>query len=202
MSGTIDDLSKSTRQLAEGADGAVAAVQRSREIAETLREAAREISRVSETISKIADQTNLLALNARIEAASAGDAGRGFAVVANEVKELARETVQATGTIDGQVRTMIARSDEVALAVGEIAEVIEGVNSLASTLATALEEQNATTNDIAAATAQVAQGTTSISDGMASVAQTSQGATETARGIHEAAEQLTTLAQPPTASPN
>ncbi|MCH6551145.1 MAG: hypothetical protein IH804_03915, partial [Planctomycetes bacterium] len=76
------------------------------------RDAGREISRVSETISSIADQTNLLALNATIEAAGAGEAGRGFAVVANEVKELARETMNATGAIDSQVRSMIKHSEE------------------------------------------------------------------------------------------
>jgi methyl-accepting chemotaxis protein len=195
MSGTINEISLNTRELAEGIVRAVSAVGQSREIAEGLRDAGREISRVSETISSIADQTNLLALNATIEAAGAGEAGRGFAVVANEVKELARETMSATGAIDSQVQSMIKRSEQVAQAVGEVAEIVQGVNDLATTLATAIEEQSATTNEIASSVSYAAASATQIGREMETLFEAARSSTQTAEGIRSAAEQLNEMAQ-------
>jgi len=193
MSGTINELSRNTRELADGVDKAVAAVDRSRDIVQGLRDAGREISRVSETITDIADQTNLLALNATIEAAGAGDAGRGFAVVATEVKELARETMQATDSIDRQVQSIISRSEDVALAVTEIADVIGGVNSLATTLASAVEEQSRTTSEIAVAVTLAAETATAIGAEMIGLTEAADSATSTARSIQTSSEELNTL---------
>ncbi len=195
MSGTINEISLNTRELAEGTVLAVAAVERSKEIADGLRDSAREISRVSETISDIADQTNLLALNATIEAAGAGDAGRGFAVVANEVKELARETMSATGAIDAQVQRMIKRSEDVAGAVGEVAEVVQGVNSLATTLATAVEEQSTTTNEIASSVNYAAESAAEIGREMEALFDAARSSTQTAESVRSAAEQLNEMAR-------
>ena len=195
MSGTIDEISLNTRELAQGIVRAVAAVDRSREIAEGLRDAGREISRVSETISSIADQTNLLALNATIEAAGAGEAGRGFAVVANEVKELARETMSATGAIDAQVQSMIKRSEQVATAVGEVAEIVQSVNGLATSLATAIEQQSTTTNEIASSVSYAAASATQIGREMENLFEAARSSTQTAQGIRSAAEQLNEMAR-------
>ncbi len=195
MSGTINEISLNTRELAEGIARAVAAVDRSREIAEGLRDAGREISRVSDTISSIADQTNLLALNATIEAAGAGEAGRGFAIVANEVKELARETMSATGAIDSQVQSMVKRSELVAEAVSEVAEIVQGVNGLASTLAIAIEEQSTTTNEIASSVSYAAASATQIGREMETLFEAARSSTQTAEGIRSAAEQLNEMAR-------
>ena len=195
MSGTVKEISLNTRELAAGIVRAVAAVERSKEIADGLRDSAREISRVSETISDITDQTNLLALNATIEAAGAGDAGRGFAIVANEVKELARETMSATGAIDAQVRRMIKRSEDVAGAVSEVAEVVEGVNSLATTLAAAIEEQSTTTHEIASSVSYAAESATEIGREMETLFEAAHSSAQTAESVRSAAEQLNEMAR-------
>ena len=195
MSGTINELSLNTRELAEGIVRAVDAVTRSTDIVDGLRDAGREISRVSETISSIADQTNLLALNATIEAAGAGEAGRGFAVVANEVKELARETMNATGAIDSQVRSMIKHSEEVASAVGEVAEIVQGVNGLAMTLATAIEQQSTTTNEIASSVSYAAASAHEIRREMETLFEAARSSTQTAESIRAAADQLNEMAR-------
>lgn len=195
MSGTINEISLNTRELAEGIVRAVDAVARSKQIVDGLRGAGREISRVSETISSIADQTNLLALNATIEAAGAGEAGRGFAVVANEVKELASETMNATGVIDAQVRSMIKRSEDVAAAVGQLAEIVQGVNDLAMTLAGAIEQQSTTTNEIASSVSYAAASAHEIGREMQTLFDAARSSTQTAESIRSAAEQLNEMAR-------
>jgi methyl-accepting chemotaxis protein len=195
MSGTINEISLNTRELAEGIARAVEAVAHGKEIVDGLRGAGREISRVSETISSIADQTNLLALNATIEAAGAGEAGRGFAVVANEVKELARETMSATGVIDSQVRAMIKRSEEVAAAVGEVSEIVQGVNGLAMTLAAAIEQQSTTTNEIASSVSYAAASANEIGREMETLFEAARSSTQTAESIRTAAQQLNDMAR-------
>ncbi|MBW2281700.1 MAG: hypothetical protein JRG76_01055 [Deltaproteobacteria bacterium] len=195
MSGTVNEISLNTRELAEGIVRAVSAVERSKEIADGLCDSAREISRVSETISDITDQTNLLALNATIEAAGAGDAGRGFAVVANEVKELARETMSATGAIDAQVQRIIKRSEDVAAAVSEVAEVVQGVHSLAATLATAIEEQSNATDEIASSVSYAAESASEIGREMETLFEAARSSTQTAESVRAAAEQLNEMAR-------
>jgi methyl-accepting chemotaxis protein len=195
MSGTINEISTHTRELAEGIVRAVDAVARSKDIVDGLRGAGREISRVSETISSIADQTNLLALNATIEAAGAGEAGRGFAVVANEVKELARETMSATGVIDSQVRSMIKRSEDVASAVSEVSDIVQGVNGLAMTLATAIEQQSTTTNEIASSVSYAAASANEIGREMETLFEAARSSTQTAESIRSAAQQLNDMAR-------
>ncbi|WP_035276248.1 methyl-accepting chemotaxis protein [Desulforegula conservatrix] len=120
--------------------------------------AANAIGKVIETISDISDQVNLLALNATIEAARAGEAGRGFAVVANEIKELARQTADASQDIKGKVEGIQRTTSVTVTQISEIAGVIVEVNEVVSTIAAAVEEQSAATKEIASNVAQVSAG--------------------------------------------
>ncbi len=194
MTETVSSIAQSSRDLADSADRAVSAADAANSVVRTLMDANSQISRVTETISNIADQTNLLALNATIEAAGAGEAGRGFAVVAAEVKDLARETMQATGSINDQVRDIHQRSEQVATAIDEINQVIRSVNDLAATLAAAVEEQDITTREISDSIARTAESSTTIANDMSTVANSAESANLTARGVAEAAEQLSELA--------
>ena len=114
-----------------------------------LAEAAHRIGEVVSLITAIAEQTNLLALNATIEAARAGNAGKGFAVVASEVKNLATQTARATEDIRAQIARMQGATDETVGAIAGISDTIAAMQKISVAIATAVEEQNATTRDIA-----------------------------------------------------
>jgi methyl-accepting chemotaxis protein len=108
-------------------------------------------------------QIELLALNATIEAARAGEAGRGFAVVASEVKALAKQTAKATGEIGQQISGMQAATQDSVGAIKEISSTIERLSEISSTIAAAVEEQGAATQEISRNVQQAAQGTQQVS---------------------------------------
>jgi methyl-accepting chemotaxis protein len=141
-----------------------------------LSKAASLIGDVVELINSIAGQTNLLALNATIEAARAGEAGRGFAVVAAEVKALAEQTANATGEIGKQIAGMQTATDESVGTIKEIGETIGRMSEISSTIASAVEEQGAATQEISRNVQQAAQGTMQVSSNIADV---QRGAGET-----------------------
>jgi methyl-accepting chemotaxis protein len=149
MTASITEVAKNSVRSADIADNANRQSKSTVEIMGQLKAASEKIGRVLEVISDIADQTNLLALNATIEAASAGDAGKGFAVVANEVKELARQTTQATEEINREIDDMRQRTTAAVSAVESISKVIGEVNEISTSIAGAVEEQSATLNEIA-----------------------------------------------------
>ncbi len=142
--------------------------------------AAEEISKVTEVITEISEQTNLLALNATIEAARAGEAGKGFAVVANEIKELARQTAEATQGIKAKVTGIQNTTADTVSEIGQISEVIRSVNDIVTSIANAVAEQSITTQEIAENVAQASQG---IQEVNVNVAQSSSVAAEIARDI-------------------
>lgn len=148
MSGAVTEIAgQSARALEITAQGVVRADEASEKITR-LHEAAREIGKITEVITDISEQTNLLALNATIEAARAGDAGKGFAVVANEIKELARQTSEATNGIRSRVGGIQSATADSAHQIHRIAEVIADIDEIVNGVAAAIEEQSASTLEI------------------------------------------------------
>ena len=141
-----------------------------------LSKAASRIGDVVELINTIAGQTNLLALNATIEAARAGEAGRGFAVVASEVKALAEQTAKATGEISQQISGIQAATEESVGAIKEIGATIGRMAEIATTIASAVEQQGAATQEISRNVQQAAHGTQRVS---ANIGDVQRGASET-----------------------
>jgi methyl-accepting chemotaxis protein len=133
--------SQATTTANEASDGSRDSAQTVERLAATMA----EIDQIAGSISSIADQTNLLALNATIESARAGEAGKGFAVVAGEVKDLAAETAQATERIRRVVEAVRGDIDAAGAALGRVQEVMVGVVAAQTTIATAVEEQTAST---------------------------------------------------------
>ena len=141
-----------------------------------LSKAAGQIGNVVELINTIAGQTNLLALNATIEAARAGEAGRGFAVVAAEVKALAEQTAKATSEITQYVGGIQTATVESVAAIGTIGGTIARLSEIASTIASAVEQQGVATQEISRNVHHAAQGTQEVSSNINYV---QHGATET-----------------------
>ncbi|MGZ3736524.1 MAG: methyl-accepting chemotaxis protein, partial [Bdellovibrionota bacterium] len=148
MVASIKEIAKSSSEAAGISKDAMQKASETNQTINQLGEASQEIGNVIKVISSIAQQTNLLALNATIEAARAGDAGKGFAVVANEVKELAKQTAKATEDITNRIAAIQESSKGAVVAIGGISKVIEQINGISMTIAAAVEEQTATTNEV------------------------------------------------------
>jgi methyl-accepting chemotaxis protein len=192
MSASIREIAKSAQQSAKVATGAVRVAEETSQIVGKLGDSSTEIGQVIKVITAIAQQTNLLALNATIEAARAGDAGKGFAVVANEVKELAKQTAKATEDISRKIEAIQGNAKSAVSAISQISEVIKQVNDISNTIATAVEEQNATTNEIARNVSEAARGSSEITKSISGVAGVAQN---TAQGANDAAKAADALAE-------
>jgi methyl-accepting chemotaxis protein len=200
MLASIREIAKSANEAAKMAKNAVEVAEATNQTVGKLGDSSVEIGNVIKVITSIAEQTNLLALNATIEAARAGDAGKGFAVVANEVKELAKETAKATEEISHKIEAIQAETKGAVTAIGEISRLITQIDDVSNTIATAVEEQTATTNEIGRNITEAARGSAEIARNVANVAgaaqSSSQGAADTqkaARSLTEMAAQLQTL---------
>jgi methyl-accepting chemotaxis protein len=171
MSVSLSEVANHSSQASRVANHAHARAQFASTTIDTLGQSARQISKVIEIIRGIASQTNLLALNATIEAASAGEAGKGFSVVANEVKELAKQTSSATEEIRTQIEAIQANTDQSVMAIQEIVQIIDSVNNLNSNIASSIEEQTATTNEISRNVVNVANTVKSVDQSVQQAAQ-------------------------------
>jgi methyl-accepting chemotaxis protein len=192
MSSSIREIAHSSSEAARVADLAVTNATEATTTVGQLSASSNEIGDVLKVITAIAEQTNLLALNATIEAARAGDAGKGFAVVASEVKELAQETARATGDITAKVTNIQSDASRAAQAITQISEVIQQINDLQTTIASAVEEQTATTNEISRNIAQAATGSGEIAANITAVA---TAADSTRAGVEEARTAAADLAR-------
>jgi methyl-accepting chemotaxis protein len=197
----VEEMGASIREIAGNANQAAKVAEEAVKVAEVtnatiakLGESSQEIGKVIKVITSIAEQTNLLALNATIEAARAGEAGKGFAVVANEVKELAKETAKATEEIGQKIDAIQNDTRGAVDAIQNISRVIGTINDISNTIASAVEEQTATTNEISRNVAEAAKGSGEIAHNITSVAKAAQCTTQGASNTQQAASELSRMA--------
>ena len=199
MQFSIREISKNANESARVAKNAVNVAHATNQTVNKLGESSSEIGNVIKVITSIAQQTNLLALNATIEAARAGEAGKGFAVVANEVKELAKQTARATGEIGQKIDAIQADTKGAVKAIEEISAIINQINDISNSIASAVEEQTVTTNEIGRSVTEAAQGVGNIAKNIGGVAvaakNTTQGANDTQRASQELSQMAARLQQ-------
>ena len=190
LSASIHEISRQVDQSAGVARAAAEDVQATSQAVQGLAETSARISEVVKLITDIASQTNLLALNATIEAARAGDAGKGFAVVAGEVKQLASQTARATDEIGQQIGAVQSATSKAVDAIAGIVKRIDEINSIASAISAAVEQQAAATGEIARNVQSAAQGTELVSVNIVGVNQAATEAREASTQVLGASQSL------------
>ena len=194
MGASIREIAHSANEAARVASEAVSMVESTNETVGKLGASSQEIGNVVKVITSIAEQTNLLALNATIEAARAGEAGKGFAVVANEVKELAQETARATEDIARRVEAIQADTGGAVNAIGQISSIIASINDYQLTIASAVEEQTATTNEMSRNVAEASTGSGEIATNISGVSIAAGSTTQALAQTRSAIEDLAKMA--------
>jgi methyl-accepting chemotaxis protein len=194
MTASIRAISSNAHNAAKVAGNGVKIAGEANQRVAKLNESSQEIGQVIKVITSIAEQTHLLALNATIEAARAGEAGKGFAVVANEVKELAKESAKATEDISRKIEAIQADTKGAIEGITEISQIIAQINDIQNTIAAAVEEQSATTNEISRNVNDVATGNQEIARNITGVATAAKSTTEGAEYTNNAAGELARLA--------
>ncbi|HEX7652174.1 MAG TPA: PAS domain-containing protein, partial [Verrucomicrobiae bacterium] len=194
MTASVREIATNANEATKVANEAVRVAEQTNKTVTKLGVSSEEIGQVIKVITGIAQQTNLLALNATIEAARAGEAGKGFAVVANEVKELAKQTAAATEDIGHKIEAIQNDTKGAVTAITQISQVIGRINDISNTIASAVEEQSATTNEIARNATEAARGSNEISKNIASVSVATRNTSEGANNTLSAATELSKLA--------
>lgn len=174
MTATINEISQNTEKARKITGKAVTQASDASVQVDQLGQSAQEIGKVIETITEISEQVNLLALNATIEAARAGEYGKGFAVVANEIKDLAKQTADATGEIKQRVESIQVSTEGTVTQIGNITQIVREINEFVTTIASAVEEQSVTTKDIAINVTQASEGIEQVNDKAATSAEVSK----------------------------
>ena len=194
MAASIKEIAKNAAQAARVAGEAVKVADATNATVSKLGASAEAIGKVIKVITSIAQQTNLLALNATIEAARAGDAGKGFAVVANEVKELAKETAKATDDIGRSIESIQNDTKEAVVAIGHIGGIIGQISDISSAIASAVEEQSVTTNEMGRNVSETARGSGEIARNISTVTEVARGTTAGANQTLTSAGELARMA--------
>ncbi|MGI4895863.1 MAG: methyl-accepting chemotaxis protein [Janthinobacterium lividum] len=187
---SIEEISRSASHAAQVAAEAVGLAGETTSVVTQLGESSAQINDVVKTITAIAEQTNLLALNATIEAARAGEAGKGFAVVAGEVKELSRETARATEEISRRVQGIALDTTAAVVAISRITGVIGRIDEFQTTIAAAVEEQSATTAEMARSVTEAARGSRLVAENITTVTSASASS---ATGIAQSQEAIAAI---------
>lgn len=190
MSATIKDIAKNATEASKVAQSAVSMAQETNATVAKLGASSAEIGQVLKVITAIAQQTNLLALNATIEAARAGEAGKGFAVVANEVKELAKQTAKATEDVSAKILAIQEDTKASVDAIGTISGIVGQINDISNTIAVAVEEQSATTNEMTRSVSEAAKGSGAITENIQGMTQAAQSTSSSALESQKAAQEL------------
>ncbi len=190
MSATIREIAESAEKARSVSADAVKQAENASGKMSKLGQAAEKIGKVTETITEISEQTNLLALNATIEAARAGEAGKGFAVVANEIKDLAKQTAEATLDIKNLIDAVQNTTQNAGTEIGQISEVITGVNDIVAAIATAVEEQTAATREIANNISQTSQGIQEVNENVSQSSIVASAITEDISQVNVAATEI------------
>ena len=188
MGASIREISQNATEAAQVAGEAVTLATTTSATMNKLGESSAEIGNVIKTITAIAEQTNLLALNATIEAARAGEMGKGFAVVASEVKDLAQETARATEDISRRVEAIQNDTQGAVTAIEQISQVIARISDYQTTIASAVEEQTATTGEMNRSVSEAATGTGEIAENITGVAEAARLTSQGVTGAQQAAE--------------
>jgi methyl-accepting chemotaxis protein len=194
MGASIREIASNAAEASEVATKAVAAAETTTATVAKLGESSAEIGNVVKVITSIAEQTNLLALNATIEAARAGEAGKGFAVVANEVKELAQETAKATEDIARRVLAIQGDTTAAVTAIEEISTIVAQISDRQTTIASAVEEQTATTNEMSRSVQEAATGSTEIAANITGVSTAAESTTQALNQTRTAVDELSRMA--------
>lgn len=192
MSTTISEIASNADKARGIAGGAVEQAANASTSMGELGKAAREISHVTETITEISEQTNLLALNATIEAARAGEAGKGFAVVANEIKELAKQTAEATMDIKSKIEEVQNTTNLTVDQIDIVSKVIFEINEIVNLMATGVEEQSSVTAEITTNINQASQGIQEVNENVSQSSSVSQSIAEDISGVNQSAVEMGT----------